>query len=88
MTQFLRWRPDATTVLAAAVNAARTKGVAVLPLTSVRLLSPVRRPGKILGVGLNYPAHAAEAASPHAAGEGNPLPSRPGPASSSRHPPP
>lgn len=62
MTQFLRWRPDAATVLAAAVNTARTKGVAVLPLKSVRLLSPVRRPGKILGVGLNYAAHAAEVA--------------------------
>lgn len=32
---------------------------AVLPLDSVRLLAPVR-PGKILGVGRNFAAHAAE----------------------------
>ncbi len=32
---------------------------AVLPLESVRLLAPVR-PGKILGVGRNFAAHAAE----------------------------
>lgn len=73
-TQFLRWRPDAATVLAAAVKAAHAKGGAVLPLKSVRLLSPVRRPGKILGVGLNYAAHAAEAASTHAAGGAKPAP--------------
>jgi len=30
------------------------------PLTSVRLLAPIPRPGKILGVGRNYGAHAAE----------------------------
>lgn len=31
-----------------------------LPLTSVKLCAPVRRPGKILGIGLNYRDHAAE----------------------------
>jgi 2-keto-4-pentenoate hydratase/2-oxohepta-3-ene-1,7-dioic acid hydratase in catechol pathway len=31
-----------------------------LPLTSVKLLSPIRRPGKILGIGLNYKDHVEE----------------------------
>lgn len=31
-----------------------------LPLTSVKLCAPVGRPGKILGIGLNYRDHAAE----------------------------
>lgn len=31
-----------------------------LPLDAVRLLAPVPRPGKIIGVGRNYGAHAAE----------------------------
>jgi 2-keto-4-pentenoate hydratase/2-oxohepta-3-ene-1,7-dioic acid hydratase in catechol pathway len=34
-----------------------------LPLASVRLLAPVARPGKILGIGVNYAAHAAESVS-------------------------
>lgn len=33
------------------------------PLASVRLLAPVARPGKILGIGVNYAAHAAESVS-------------------------
>jgi acylpyruvate hydrolase len=33
----------------------------VLPRRSVRLVAPVPRPGKILAVARNYPAHAAEA---------------------------
>jgi len=41
----------------------RTSG-AVHALKSVRLLSPVRRPGKIVGVGLNYKDHAAEVGRP------------------------
>lgn len=32
-----------------------------LPLSDVRLLPPIGRPGKIIGIGLNYRAHAAEA---------------------------
>lgn len=35
-----------------------------LPLTEVRPLAPVRRPGKIIAVGLNYRAHAIETGSP------------------------
>ncbi len=34
-----------------------------LPVRSVRLLAPVARPGKILGIGVNYAAHAAESVS-------------------------
>lgn len=33
------------------------------PLAEVRLLAPVARPGKILGIGVNYAAHAAESVS-------------------------
>lgn len=36
---------------------------APVSLTSVRLLAPVARPGKILGIGVNYAAHAAESVS-------------------------
>jgi len=36
---------------------------AAMPLTQVRLLAPVARPGKILGIGVNYAAHAAESVS-------------------------
>lgn len=34
-----------------------------VPLSAVRLLAPVARPGKILGIGVNYAAHAAESVS-------------------------
>ncbi|KCZ89404.1 fumarylacetoacetate hydrolase family protein [Hyphomonas johnsonii] len=34
-----------------------------LPLATVRLLAPVEKPGKILGIGVNYAAHAAESVS-------------------------
>ena len=34
-----------------------------MPLPQVRLLAPVARPGKILGIGVNYAAHAAESVS-------------------------
>lgn len=42
--------------------AGKAAGAAV-PLASVRLLAPVARPGKILGIGVNYAAHAAESVS-------------------------
>jgi 2-keto-4-pentenoate hydratase/2-oxohepta-3-ene-1,7-dioic acid hydratase in catechol pathway len=41
------------------IEAERARTPAV-PLGSVRLLAPVKRPGKILGIGLNYRDHAAE----------------------------
>ncbi len=34
--------------------------VGVLPLSDVRLLAPIRRPGKIMAIGLNYADHIAE----------------------------
>jgi 2-keto-4-pentenoate hydratase/2-oxohepta-3-ene-1,7-dioic acid hydratase in catechol pathway len=43
--------------LAAAARGNLPRGV---PLGSVRLLAPIPRPGKIIGVGRNYGAHAAE----------------------------
>ena len=41
----------------------RPSGV-VLPLRDTQLLAPVQRPGKIVGVGLNYKDHAAEVGRP------------------------
>jgi 2-keto-4-pentenoate hydratase/2-oxohepta-3-ene-1,7-dioic acid hydratase in catechol pathway len=38
------------------------RGEPGLPLASVELLSPIERPGKIMGIGFNYADHAAEAA--------------------------
>ena len=35
-------------------------GAGALPLSSVRLLAPIRRPGKIMAIGLNYADHVAE----------------------------
>ncbi len=35
-----------------------------VPLAKVRLLAPVPRPGKVIGVGLNYRDHAAESGQP------------------------
>jgi 2-keto-4-pentenoate hydratase/2-oxohepta-3-ene-1,7-dioic acid hydratase in catechol pathway len=34
-----------------------------IPLNQVTLLAPVQKPGKILGIGVNYAAHAAESVS-------------------------
>lgn len=36
---------------------------APVPLAEIDILSPVARPGKILGIGVNYAAHAAESVS-------------------------
>lgn len=36
---------------------------APIPLSEIEILSPVARPGKILGIGVNYAAHAAESVS-------------------------
>ena len=35
-----------------------------VPLAEVRLLAPVPRPGKVVGIGLNYRDHAAESGQP------------------------
>ena len=34
-----------------------------VPLSEVEILAPVKKPGKILGIGVNYAAHAAESVS-------------------------
>ncbi|MEM7328137.1 MAG: fumarylacetoacetate hydrolase family protein [Pseudomonadota bacterium] len=61
------WLHDATDVkdvlsdLAGAADTAR--GATRVPLSSVQLRQPILRPGKILGIGLNYAAHAKESVS-------------------------
>jgi 2-keto-4-pentenoate hydratase/2-oxohepta-3-ene-1,7-dioic acid hydratase in catechol pathway len=44
------------------LQALAAQGRADYPLETVVLLSPIERPGKIMGIGLNYADHAAEAA--------------------------
>ncbi len=44
----------------AQVEAIATAAVDTLPLDQVRLLAPIRRPGKIMAIGLNYADHIAE----------------------------
>ncbi|WP_099865518.1 fumarylacetoacetate hydrolase family protein [Pararhizobium haloflavum] len=58
MAAFLAWSDGDFRVLEPAVAAA--SGSAVRPLADVRILAPISRPGKIIGVGRNYGAHAAE----------------------------
>ena len=41
-------------------GAPRARRAPSLPLAGLRLEAPIPRPGKILAVGLNYRAHAAE----------------------------
>lgn len=53
--------PLAGATLVAALNAAPSGDP--IPLNDVTLLAPVARPGKILGIGVNYAAHAAESVS-------------------------
>ena len=53
--------PLAADTLEAAFTAAES-GPPV-PLSEVEILAPVERPGKILGIGVNYAAHAAESVS-------------------------
>ena len=53
--------PLAGDTIESALKASRS-GEAV-PLNEVTLLAPVERPGKILGIGVNYAAHAAESVS-------------------------
>jgi ureidoglycolate lyase len=44
----------------AEVRAIAADGAGALPLNQVRLLAPIRRPGKIMAIGLNYADHIAE----------------------------
>jgi acylpyruvate hydrolase len=50
------------TTLAAAQKA--IEGASGVPLSSVKLLAPIPRPGKIICIGLNYSDHAAETGQP------------------------
>jgi len=58
--------PDIITLIATwdsahgQVEALAAAGAGAIPLTSVRLLAPVPRPGKIFAIGLNYADHVAE----------------------------
>ncbi|HWA61204.1 MAG TPA: fumarylacetoacetate hydrolase family protein [Caulobacteraceae bacterium] len=58
--------PDMTGLIAAwprveaEVRALAAAGAGALPLDQVRLLAPIRRPGKIMAIGLNYADHIAE----------------------------
>lgn len=55
-------RPLKTSDLQAAITAT-VPDLPPVPAKSATLLSPVARPGKILGIGVNYAAHAAESVS-------------------------
>ena len=57
MTSIAAGGPDAVKAVAAAVE---TMDVA-LPLSQAKLLAPIERPGKFLGIGMNYSKHADEA---------------------------
>ena len=46
--------------VAADLRAIAAAGSGALPLDKVRLLAPIRRPGKIMAIGLNYADHIAE----------------------------
>jgi 2-keto-4-pentenoate hydratase/2-oxohepta-3-ene-1,7-dioic acid hydratase in catechol pathway len=46
--------------VAATVRAAAEAGVGAVPLSQARLKAPIRRPGKIMAIGLNYADHIAE----------------------------
>lgn len=56
MTALIRAWPTAR----AEVEAIADRGEGALALDSVRLLAPIRRPGKIMAIGLNYADHIAE----------------------------
>ena len=55
-------RPTTARTLQGALTATASDEAAI-PLSEVELLTPVERPRKILGIGVNYAAHAAESVS-------------------------
>ena len=59
MPDLLRAGPQALERLRAAADPGRIAAEGA-PLSSLRLLAPVPRPGKIVAIGRNYPDHAAE----------------------------
>jgi ureidoglycolate lyase len=56
MTDLIRRWPQ----VRSEVEAIATRAADALPLDKVRLLAPIRRPGKIMAIGLNYADHIAE----------------------------
>ena len=61
---YLLERPDVKDILTDLPAAAeRAKAGGSIPLSGVRIRQPILRPGKILGIGLNYAAHAKESVS-------------------------
>lgn len=56
MLQFLAAGSDALDALQVLINSQQAR----IPLDEVKLLVPVPRPGKFLGIGLNYADHIAE----------------------------
>ncbi len=56
--------PRAMKTAIAASARAREDGVGLMAAAGVRLCAPIPRPGKILGIGLNYRDHAAETGRP------------------------
>lgn len=62
-TDMIAFLEGGNAVLAAARKAV-TKAAESLSLTSVKLLAPIPRPGKIICIGLNYSDHAAETGQP------------------------
>ncbi|SEO09636.1 2-keto-4-pentenoate hydratase/2-oxohepta-3-ene-1,7-dioic acid hydratase (catechol pathway) [Duganella sp. CF517] len=56
----IRVHPTATSAVDLAVNAADHPAGEEIAVADVTLLAPVPRPGKVICIGLNYRAHAAE----------------------------
>jgi acylpyruvate hydrolase len=56
----VRVHPTATSAIDLAMNAADHPAGEEIALADVELLAPVPRPGKVICIGLNYRAHAAE----------------------------
>jgi 2-keto-4-pentenoate hydratase/2-oxohepta-3-ene-1,7-dioic acid hydratase in catechol pathway len=64
MIQLLQAGPRALRTAAAVTSRALEDGVGLVDAAAARLLAPLPRPGKILGIGLNYRDHAAETGRP------------------------
>lgn len=56
----IRIHPTATSAIDLAMNAAGHPAGKEIAVSEVELLAPVPRPGKVICIGLNYRAHAAE----------------------------
>lgn len=56
MLEFLSLGTSALAAMAAQIDSGKNR----LPLNTVKLLAPIPKPGKYLGIGLNYPEHINE----------------------------